>query len=167
MLTDNVLQKMYDLARSLHPDNGLALSVTVDACDRITLLRRTQDRRTGHDWRRLPETCLPQYCVYLASDTRERAQARPRPGKAPREWPTPDDRLVRSIKALVWWTMDRNAGDVAVALGGFLYSYAPDDSASLSPQLFNPHHVWHSQRRLAHQLQARFQHAHLLKCGAR
>lgn len=40
MLTDDVLQRMYDLAYCLHPDNGIALAVTLDACDRIALLRR-------------------------------------------------------------------------------------------------------------------------------
>ena len=35
MLTDDVLQRMYELAPLPHPDNGIALSVTLDACDRI------------------------------------------------------------------------------------------------------------------------------------
>ena len=76
MLTDDILQRMYDLAYCLHPDNGTALAVTLDACDRIVLLRRMQDRREGHYKFRLPEACLPQYCVYLASDARERDQER-------------------------------------------------------------------------------------------
>ena len=36
MLTDHELQKMYDLAHCLHPDKRIALSVTLDACDRIS-----------------------------------------------------------------------------------------------------------------------------------
>ena len=117
----------YKLAHCLHPDNGIALAVTLEACDRIALLRRMQDRRTGHYRFRLPEACLPQYCVYLASDAREREQERLRPGKEPRYRPTPDDYLVRYIKFLIWWTMDRNACHVAVALGCFLYGYQPGE----------------------------------------
>jgi hypothetical protein len=76
MLPDHLLQKMYDLAYCLHPDRGVALSVTLEACERIALIRRMQDRRAGHYRRRLPEACLPQYCVYLAS-TRANANRTP------------------------------------------------------------------------------------------
>ena len=123
MLPDHVLQKMYDLAYCLHPDHGVALSVTLEACERIALIQRMQDRRAGHYRRRLPEACPPQYCMYLASEARERDQEHPRPGREPRYWPTPDDYLVRYIKSLVWWTMDRSACHVAVALGCFLYGF--------------------------------------------
>jgi hypothetical protein len=162
MLTDRDVHRMYDLSYCLHPADGLALSVTLEACERVTLLRRVQDRCTGHSRPRLPESCLPQYCVYLASDARERAQERPRPGQSLRQRPTPDDWLVRYIKALVWWTMDRPACHVAVALGCFLYSYQPDDIARLAPHLFRHHHARQIKRRLADQIQARFQHAHLI-----
>jgi hypothetical protein len=153
---------MYELARHLHPDNGIALAITLDACDRLALLRRLQDRRTGHYRLRLPEDCLPQYCVYLASDAHERAQEYPRPGQEPRYRPTPDDYLVRYIKCLVWWTMDRNACHVAVALGCFLYGYQPGDIASLAPEVFNQHNIRRVKRRLARQLQSRFQRANIM-----
>jgi hypothetical protein len=156
MLTDDVLEKRYTLAHCLHPDAGVALSVTLEACDRITLLRRIQDRHTGQYRHRLPEACLPQYCVYLASHARERAQECPRPGKDPRYRPTPDDYLVRYIKALIWWTMDRNACHVAVALGCFLYGYQPSEIVSLAPEIFSHNNIRRVKRRLAHQIQARF-----------
>jgi hypothetical protein len=161
MLADDVLQQMYALAHCLHPDPGVALAVTLEACERIALLRRLQDRGTGHDRLSLPEACLPQYCVYLASDVRERAQERPRPGQHLRDRPTPDDWLVRYLKCLVWWTMDRNACHVAVALGCFLYGYPPGDIATLAPELFHLQHIGRIQRWLTHQLHARFQRAHI------
>jgi hypothetical protein len=161
MLADHDLQQMYELAHCLHPNNDVALSVTLDACERIALLQRIQDRRTGHYRLRLPQACLPQYCVYLASDTREREQESRRPSKEPRYQPTPDDYLVRYIKALVWWTMDRTAGHVAVALGCFLHGYQPGDIATLAPELFNQYDTWRVKRRLAQQLQSRFQHTNL------
>ena len=40
MLTDDVLERRYKLARCLHPDDGIALSVIMDACERVTLLRQ-------------------------------------------------------------------------------------------------------------------------------
>jgi hypothetical protein len=163
VLTDDVLQRMYDLSYSLHPDNGLALSVILEACERLALIRKIQDRRNGHYRLRLPEACLPQYCVYLASEVRECAQERPRPGQVLRERPTPDDWLVRYIKFLVWQTMDRNACHVAVALGCFLYSYQPGEIANLAPEIFNPHNIRRVKRRLALQIHARFQHAHIFR----
>jgi hypothetical protein len=81
MLTGHVLEKMYTLAHCLHHDNGVALAVTLEACERIPLLRRPQDRRTGHYRLRVPESSLPQYCLYLASDVRERQQERQRSSK--------------------------------------------------------------------------------------
>jgi hypothetical protein len=162
MLTDDALQRMYDLAYCLHPDNGIALAVTLEACDRIALLRRMQDRREGHYKFKLPEACLPQYCVYLASDAREREQECWRPGKELRYRPTADDYLVRYIKFLVSWTMDRNACHVAVALGCFLYGYQPGDIANLAPEIFNHHNIRRVKRRLGLQLQARFQSVNIV-----
>jgi hypothetical protein len=162
MLRDDVLEGMYQLAYCLHPDNGVALSVTLEACERLALIRRLQDRRTGHYRIRLPEACLPQYCVYLASDARERAQERPRPGQKPCYQPSPDDWLVRYIKALVWWTMDRNACHVAVALGCFLYGYQPGEIVSLAPEVFNHHNIRRVKARLAQQIHARFQSANIM-----
>jgi hypothetical protein len=162
MLRDDVLERMYQLAYCLHPDNGIALSVTLEACERLALIRRLQDRRTGHYRIRLPEACLPQYCVYLASDARERIQERPRPGQKPRYQPRPDDWLVRYIKALVWWTMDWNACHVAVALGCFLYGYQPGEVVSLAPEIFNHHNIRRVKARLAQQIHARFQSANIM-----
>jgi hypothetical protein len=161
MLADHELQQMFELAHYLHPDSGVALPVTLEACDRIALLQRIQDRRTGQYRLRLPEGCLPQYGVYLTSDTRERTQERPRPGQEPRYRPTPDDYLVRYIKCLIWWTLDRTACHVAVALGCFLYSYQPGEIVNLAPEFFNPHNIRRVKRRLAYQLQSRFQHANI------
>jgi hypothetical protein len=100
--------------------------------------------------------------VFLASDARERAQECPQSGKELRYRPTADDWLVRYIKALVWWTMDRNACHVAVALGCFLYGYQPGEIASLAPELFNQHNIRRVKRRLALQIHSRFQNAHIV-----
>jgi hypothetical protein len=162
MHRDDVLERMYQLAYGLHPDHGVALSVTLEACERLALIRRLQDRRTGHYRIRLPEACLPQYCVYLASDARERAQERPGPGQNPGYHPSPDDWLVRYVKALVWWTMDRNACHVAVALGCFLYDYQPGEIVSLAPEVFNRHNIRRVKARLAQQIHVRFQTANIM-----
>jgi hypothetical protein len=125
------------------------------------LLRRLQERRAGQYRLTLPEICLPQYCVYLASDVREREQECPQLGKDPQYQPTADDWLVRYLKALISWTMDRNACHVAVALGCFLHGYPPGDIARLAPELFNAHNIRRVKRRLALELQARFQCAQI------
>jgi hypothetical protein len=70
---------------------------------------------------------------------------------------------VRYIKALVWWTMDRNACHVAVALGCFLHGYRSAEIASLAPDFFNQHNIWRVKRRLALQLEARFQSANIFQ----
>lgn len=158
MLADDTVEKMYTLAHHLHPDDGVAAAVTLEACERIAHMRRRHSRRTGQYRRRLPEACLPQYCVYLASDARERAQERPAPGQEPRYRPTFDDYLVRYIKFLIWQTMDRAVCYVAVALGCLLYGYRPHDIASLAPEIFDPHNIRRVKLQLMHQIQARFRH---------
>ena len=157
MLPDDLLQRMYELGLCLHDDQGTALAVTLEAYERLTLIRRLQERRTGHYRLRLPEACLPQYCVYLASDAREREQECPQPGPKLRYQPTPDDWLVRYVKTLVWWTMDRNPSHVPVALGCFLYGYQPSEIAHLAPEIFDQHNIRRIKRRLAQQIHARFQ----------
>jgi hypothetical protein len=161
MLADDLLHPMYELAYFLHPDPAVALTVTLDAADRLALLRRLREHSTGHAWRRLPEAWLPQYCVYLASDGPERAHERPRPGRALRARPTRDDYLVRYLKCLVCWSMDRTACHVAVALGCFLYRYPPDALVRLAPALCDPYQIQRIRVRLTQQLQARFPRAHL------
>ena len=135
MLTDDVLQRMYDLAYCLHPDDGTALSVTLDACDRIILLRRMQDRREGHYKFRLPEACLP---AVLCVPGVRRARTRPRmPTTQARSRGIGRARMITwyvTSSALIWWTMDRNACHVAVALGCFLYGYQPGDIAESGPR---------------------------------
>jgi len=152
---------MYELASFLHPNPEVALTVTLEAADRLALLRRLSEQPTGPAWHRLPEAWLPQYCVYLASDPHERAHERPRPGRAPRERPTRDDYVVRYVKCLVWWTIDRTACHVAVALGCFLYRYPPSALVRLAPALCQPDQFLRLRARLAQQLQARFPRAHV------
>jgi hypothetical protein len=161
MLADDVLQPMYELAYFLSPDTAVASTVTLEAADRLVLLQRLRESPTGRTWRRLPEAWLPQYCVYLASDPRERGHERPRPGRAARERPTRDDYLVSYVKCLVWWTMDRTACHVAVALGCLLYGYPPEALVRLAPALCAPDQIQRIRVRLVSQLQARFPRAHL------
>jgi hypothetical protein len=160
MLADDVLQPMYDLACFLHPDPAVASAVTLAAGERLTLLQRLQARRPADAWRRLPEACLPQYCVYLASNPHERAQERPRAAQDPREPPTADDYLVRYLKCLVWWTMDQHCSHMAVALGCFLYAYQPGDLVPLAPAFFT-RNLPRVRTRLVSRLHARFPGAHL------
>lgn len=158
MLADSVLEKMYTLAHCLHMNKGVALAVTLEACERIPLLRRLQVRRTGRYRLRIPEACLPQYCVFLASDARECDQERRARGKDRHYLLSVDDFLARYIKFLVWQTMDRHACHAAVALGCFLYGYQPRDIMSLAPDIFSPHNIRRVKSQLARRLYARFQH---------
>ena len=59
MLADDVLQPMYELAYFLHPDPAVALTVTLDAADRLALLRRLREHPIGHAWRRFPTPGCP------------------------------------------------------------------------------------------------------------
>jgi hypothetical protein len=163
MLADDVLQPMYDLAYFLSPDPAVALTVTLEAADRLALLRRLGDHPTGHAWRRLPEAWWPQYCVYLASDPHERAHERLRRGRVLRERPTPDDYLIRYVKCLVWWTMDQHCSQMAVALGSCLYRYALDTLVQLVPGCYPPYEVQRIRARLMHRLQDRFPRAYLFQ----
>jgi hypothetical protein len=52
MLADDVLQPMYELAGFLHPDQAVSLTVTLDAADRLALLRCLREHSIGRAWRR-------------------------------------------------------------------------------------------------------------------
>jgi hypothetical protein len=132
----------------------------VAAADRLVLLSCLRASPPERAWR-LPEAWWPQYCVYLASDGPERAHERRRPGRAPSERPTRDDYLVRYVKCRVWWTLDRPACHVAVALGCLLYCYPPEALVQLAPALCAPDQIQRIRARLVSRLQARFPHAHL------
>jgi hypothetical protein len=159
MLADDVWESMYELASFLHPDPATAGAVTVAAADRLVLLQHLRESPARRAWRP-PEAWCPQYCVYLASDGPERAQERPRPGRVPQERPTRDDYLVRYVKCLVWWTLDRPACYVAVVLGCLLYRYPPEALVRLTPALCAPDQIQRIRLRLVSQLQARFPRAH-------
>jgi hypothetical protein len=70
---------------------------------------------------------------------------------------------VRYIKCLIWWTMDRTACHVAVALGCFLYRYPLGALVRLVPALCDSHQIQRIRVRLTQQLQARFPRAHLFE----
>jgi hypothetical protein len=158
MLADDVLESMYELASFLHFDPATANAVTVAAADRLVLLQRLQPSPNGRAWR-LPEAWWPQYCVYLASDGPERAHEHPRPGREPQERPTRDDYLVRYVKCLIWWTLNRPACHMAVALGCLLYRYPPEALVRLAPALCAPDQIQGIRVRLVSQLHARFPRA--------
>jgi hypothetical protein len=158
MLADDIWESMSELSAFLHPDPATAGAVTVAAADRLVLLQRLRASPTGRAWR-LPEAWWPQYCVYLASDGPERAHERPRPGRAPHERPTRDDYLVRYVKCLIWWTLNRPACHMSVALGCLLYRYPLAALVRLAPALCAPDQIQRIHVRLVSQLQARFPRA--------
>jgi hypothetical protein len=164
MLTDHDLERIYVVAQDLHRVPEVALAVTLNACERLELLRRLLDQRTGrHMTCRLPEACLPQYCVYLASDACERDQEAPLSSQEPWDPPTPDEWLARYVKFLIWRTMDQQACHVAVALGCFLYAYPPSTIARLAPAYFSAHQIPSITGWLTQQIHARFPHIHMLQ----
>jgi hypothetical protein len=150
MHADDVLQPMYELVYLLYPDPAVALTVTLEAADRLAFLRRLREQPTGPAWRQLPEAWLPQYCVYLASDPHELTQERP----------TADTYLIRYLKCLIWWTMDQPCAHVALALGCFLCAYSWDDLVPVAPA-FSIRNLSRVSGRLASRLQARFPRAHV------
>jgi hypothetical protein len=72
MPTDNDLERMYDLSHCLHSDRGTALSVTLKACERVSLIRRIQgdaQGTTGGD----SQTPVSPNTVYTWRQTRANA----------------------------------------------------------------------------------------------
>ena len=163
MLADDVLQPMYDLAYFLHPDPAVALTVTLDAADRLALLRRLREHSIGHAWRRLPDAWLPQYCVYVVSDRPGRAHERPRPHRTPRARPTRDDYLVRYLKCLGWWIMTSRPVMWPWCCVASSTAIRRVTSCGWPPALCDPHRIHRLRVRLTQQLQARFPRAHLFE----
>jgi hypothetical protein len=60
MLADDILQQMYEVAYFLYANPAVTLTITLEAAERLTLLRRLWEPSTGPARPRLPETWLPQ-----------------------------------------------------------------------------------------------------------
>lgn len=152
MSRSNKLQKVFRLAGLLYPDKDIAFSVTQDACDRISLLRKVQKRRNGAYRLIIPEKDLAQFCVYQASNAREQSQR----GKNLKYQQNLNDFLIHYIKFLLWQTMERKSRYVAVGLGCFLYTYRPGEIAKLSPDFFDEDNIRRVKRWINDQIKSAY-----------
>jgi len=160
LLTDNDLQKAFRLISGLHPDRAVALCVLLDACDRISLIRKNQLRRPDatHPTKLIiPEESLLQVGIYTASEIWEKDQESEQPRKEPKYNPTNDDKLARYVKTLAWKSMDRHSRYAAVGLGCLLYTYQPHEVSSISEELFNSDNIRRNKNWMFEQIKKRFQ----------
>jgi hypothetical protein len=114
----------------------VAQCVLVDLYDNADCLRSLQVQRdTMRDVREsaryytldLTRQSLLQAAAYLASETWERDQECAVPTLHPVYHPTAMDMLVRYIKTLSWWGMERRVAYAAAAIGCSLYTYQPHE----------------------------------------
>ncbi len=166
VMSDHVLQRGFETAYILHPDELVAAYVTAWAwayhvpqltkseAKRILERLRQREKRTKTKpasalraeslWREpqlpkrrsIPEGSRFQYCVYDASDRWECFQEEPEP-REPRYCPTADDRFVRYIKFLIWRTMDRPSHFALSALSRLLYIYDASVTARVATWFFD------------------------------
>jgi DNA-directed RNA polymerase specialized sigma24 family protein len=168
-ITNEEFQQAFDQAYILHPRTDVALRVTMDACDVLTLLEATQARRrrsTGHYKTSIPSERLLQFAVFLVSHIREVDQESPRPMMEPKYKPTRDDLVVRYVKHLIWKTTLLNCRYVAVGIGCLLYSYKPSEIADLLG-LFEEGNLRHIKMRITRDLIKRFSHSGVVPVESR
>src|SRR5829696_6632752 len=156
--TDNELQQAFDLTRTLHPSEEVALRVVIDACDVTDVLERIEARRErsiNHYKSSIPPEAILQFGVFVACYVRELDQESPLPRLEPRYKPTRDDLLVRYVKHLVWKTLlINNCSYLAVGLGCLLYNYKPKEIADLG--LFDDDRVRHIKKSIKDEMMERF-----------
>jgi len=160
LLTDDDLQKAFHLISALQPDRAVGLCVLLDACDRISLIRKNQVRRpdAAHPTKLIiPEESLLQAATYAASEIWEKDQESEHPRKEPHYKPTDEDKLVRYVKTLAWKSMDRHSRYAAVGLGCLLYTYQPHEVSSLAEDLFNSDNIRRNKSWMFNQIKKRFQ----------
>ncbi len=160
MLTNDDLQKAFRLISPLHPDKGVALCVLLDACDRIPVIKKLQEKRpdaTSPFKLKIPEESLLQLCVYRVSDEWEKDQESDHPVKEPGYQPTHDDLLTRYVKILAWKALDRHSRHAAVGLGCLLYTYQPHEVSSLAEDFFDSDNIRRDKSWMLGQIKKRFQ----------
>jgi DNA-directed RNA polymerase specialized sigma24 family protein len=169
-ITHEEMQQAFDLAYILHPRPDVALRVTIDACDFLTVLEGNQARRsrsTKHWKTAIPSEMLLQIAVFVVSDRRERDQESPRPRLEPKYKPTRDDLVVRYLKHLMLKTALLNWRYAAIGIGCLLYSYKPSDIADLLLFESEENNLRKIKMRIARDLCGRFAHSGVVPEGTR
>ena len=168
MPTDDELQRAFRLISFLHPDRAVALCVLQDACDRISVIRRVQQRRpdSSRPFKlKIPEESLTQLGAYGASEIWEKDQESEHPQKEPRYKPNADDMLARYVKTIIWKAMDRPSRYAAVGLGCLLYTYQPHEVSSLAEEFFDSDNIRRDKSWMFEQIKLRFGRARGLTNG--
>jgi hypothetical protein len=136
----NELQKLLPVVFALHPHRNVAECVLLDLCDTVDCLSHTQEQRDSKRDRRKTEGFhklaftrwgLLQAAAYLASEAWERDQESAVPARHPVYHSTAEDLLVRYIKTLDWWAMERRVPYAVTAMGCSLYTYTPQEMGQL------------------------------------
>jgi len=169
-ITHEEMQQAFDLAYILHPRPDVALRVTIDACDFLTVLEGNQARRrrSAKHWKTaIPSEMLLQIAVFVVSDRRERDQESPRPRLEPKYLPTRDDLVVRYLKHLILKTALLNWRYAAIGIGCLLYSYKPSDIADLLLFESEENNLRKIKMRIARDLCDRFAHSGVVPQGTK
>ena len=136
----STLQDLWAVVYALHPHRPVAECVLLDAYDTVDYLSRRETHRDDMSNSRgaqgsyrlgLTPRTLWQVAAYLASEGWERDQEAATPTRRPGYQPTAEDLLVRYLKTLTWWAMERRVPYAVVALGCSLYTYTPRDMGHL------------------------------------
>ena len=156
MLTDSTLQRAFRLVYGLHPNRTVAICILIDSCEWISSLRYLQRRRHGFKLQ-TPEAGLIQFSVYSISERWEKDQESECPTEEPIYKPTPDDRLVRYVKALVLNSMDWTSPTyAAVGVGCLLYRYGSHEVTFLAEDIFKSDNIRRVKSKMIDLLKERF-----------
>src|ERR1044071_349699 len=156
MLTYSTLQRAFRLIYGLHPHRTVAICILLDACEWIWSLRSLQRRRHGYKLQ-TPEAGLIQFSVYSISERWEKDQESECPTEEPIYKPTPNDHLVRYVKALVLKSMPwASPVYAAVGLGCLLYRYDPHEVTFLAEEVFKSDNIRRVKSKMIELLKERF-----------
>ncbi len=166
--TDENLERAYQLAFFLFPNVNMALSLTITACELVSAIQRSQNRRArskNHYGAKIPNEALLQYAVLLASEIVEMDEEKFRALVGSEYQLTRDDQVVRYIKYLIWRTSRMRSCYVAIGLGCLLYRYNPMSFFHLSFGCIDSKNIRRVKGRIVQWLKERFEHTGIIKEG--
>lgn len=166
--SDEEIQRAYDLAYFLHPDEDIALAVTTEGWEKgVGYVKSQAERPSSPTPSKLllsQEACL-QRGVFTASAMWERDQESENPQKIPRYQPSGDDMLIRYIELLISATMGRKMPHTAVALGCHLYDYQPGQISELFPDHISDVNIRRVHGNLLAKIRERFPYFEIVQNG--
>lgn len=156
-VTDDQLEKAFQLAYFLFPIKKIALSLTITAYSLISRIPKVQHGS------KVPDEALLQYAIYLAVEVAEKDEKTFRELVGSGYKLTRDDLIIRYVMHLIWRSSRMRSCYMAIALGCLLYRYTPTSICKLSGGCFDDSNIRRVKSKIVKWLRERFEQTGIIK----